>query len=72
MWPLYAYLLAHVSLARPPDLPLKVAKDEERASVAPDRKLAFKRKERVIEEQSPWLWFEFTPFEVGCDEIGGE
>lgn len=24
------------------------------------------------QDKGKWLWYEFTPFEVGCDELGGE
>ncbi|KAG9041150.1 hypothetical protein FS842_002702, partial [Serendipita sp. 407] len=29
-----------------------------------------KREEEDIERKTRWLWYEFTPYEVGCDELG--
>lgn len=52
--------------------PLAQAKDKERVSVDADRKEVLHQEEREIAQQIPWLWFEFTPFEVGCDELGGK
>lgn len=28
--------------------------------------------ENEQQDKGKWLWYEFTPFEVGCDELGGE
>jgi len=50
--------------------PLAEAKDKECVSVDSDRKDILHEEEREISQQIPWLWFEFTPFEVGCDELG--
>ena len=51
--------------------PLAEAKKEENISINPVRRAEGKREEAKIAEQVPWLWFEFTPFEVGCDDLGG-
>lgn len=29
-----------------------------------------KKEEEELESKTRWLWFEFTPYEVGCDELG--
>lgn len=29
-----------------------------------------KEEEKVLQSKTRWLWFEFTPYEVGCDELG--
>ena len=29
-----------------------------------------KEEEKELESKTRWLWFEFTPYEVGCDELG--
>jgi len=29
-----------------------------------------KEEEKELERKTRWLWFEFTPYEVGCDELG--
>ena len=33
---------------------------------------ANKEKEQYLAQDIRWLWYEFTPYEVGCDEIGGK
>ncbi|KLO19485.1 FabD/lysophospholipase-like protein [Schizopora paradoxa] len=50
--------------------PLAQTIEKGRVSVDADRKYAVRREEQEIAQQIPWLWFEFTPFEVGCDELG--
>ena len=51
--------------------PLSEAKTRQAISVDSSARESSKHDEEKIEEQSSWLWFEFTPFEVGCDELGG-
>ncbi|TDL24273.1 FabD/lysophospholipase-like protein [Rickenella mellea] len=50
--------------------PLADAKTGEALSVDTERKDMFKKEAKDMEAQSRWLWFEFTPFEIGCDELG--
>jgi hypothetical protein len=28
------------------------------------------QEEKELENKTRWLWYEFTPYEVGCDELG--
>lgn len=39
--------------------------DKARVDTLQQEKLA------VTHTESRWLWYEFSPYEVGCDEIGG-
>ncbi|KAH8119590.1 acyl transferase/acyl hydrolase/lysophospholipase [Phellopilus nigrolimitatus] len=50
--------------------PLAEVQGAQRLAVDSERRRLFKREEEQIEKLSSWLWFEFTPFEVGCDELG--
>ena len=52
--------------------PLTQTKEQGRVSVDAHRRDEVLQKEQEIAQQIPWLWFEFTPFEVGCDELGGK
>jgi hypothetical protein len=47
------------------------AKNRQVISVDSNALETSKHEEEKIEGQSSWLWFELTPFEVGCDELGG-
>ena len=51
---------------------LEEAKEQQEHSLNPLKKQLTTREEEEIAERSNWMWFEFTPYEVGCDEIGGE
>lgn len=51
--------------------PLMKTKEDQAMSVDADRQRLLKEEEKEIEQLSSWLWFEFTPYEVGCDELGG-
>lgn len=46
-------------------------KEEQVLAVDSGRQDLLKEEEKEIEKLSSWLWFEFTPYEVGCDELGG-
>ncbi|CUA66912.1 hypothetical protein RSOLAG22IIIB_00362 [Rhizoctonia solani] len=46
------------------------AKKKERRSYGPTRRLKLKREAEELEAQARWLWFEWSPYEVGCDELG--
>ena len=52
--------------------PLAKAKAEQEKTLDLQHKEKLKREEEEIEESGYWMWFEFTPYEVGCDEIGGK
>ncbi|OCH95436.1 FabD/lysophospholipase-like protein [Obba rivulosa] len=59
--------------ATPPDQvqALKDIRKEKDSGVAAfERKGELEREERHLEEQTRFLWYEFTPYEIGCDEIG--
>jgi hypothetical protein len=28
------------------------------------------KEEEELQKKTRWLWYEFTPYEVGCDELG--
>ncbi|CAE6517944.1 unnamed protein product [Rhizoctonia solani] len=46
------------------------AKKQERRSYGPIRRLRLRREAEALEAQARWLWFEWSPYEVGCDELG--
>ncbi|CAE6471564.1 unnamed protein product [Rhizoctonia solani] len=46
-------------------------KKKERRSYAPTRRLKLRREAEELEAKARWLWFEWSPYEVGCDELGG-
>lgn len=41
-------------------------------SVDSDRAQSLSSEHERLARSIRWLWYEFTPFEVGCDEIGGK
>ncbi|EUC64323.1 phospholipase A2 [Rhizoctonia solani AG-3 Rhs1AP] len=45
-------------------------KKKERRSYAPTRRLKLRREAEELEAKARWLWFEWSPYEVGCDELG--
>ena len=51
--------------------PLSKAKTRQADSVVSSTIESSRLEEEEIEQQSSWLWFEFTPYEIGCDELGG-
>ena len=40
-------------------------------SVDKDRARSLGSEHDRLAQSIRWLWYEFTPYEVGCDEIGG-
>lgn len=75
---LYDHFTCHLLIPSiPADIPLEIekpladVKEKKSLIVDSDRKEVVKKEEKIMEDQSRWLWFEFTPFEVGCDELGG-
>ncbi|KAL5506975.1 NDUFS7 [Sanghuangporus vaninii] len=52
------------------DKSLEEAKAQQENDTDPLSKQMATREEEEIAERSNWMWFEFTPYEVGCDEIG--
>ncbi|KAF8580443.1 FabD/lysophospholipase-like protein [Ramaria rubella] len=49
---------------------LKATKEKEKASLDTSYKRDLRQQGAKLEHQARWLWYEFTPFEVGCDELG--
>ena len=47
------------------------AKQQERKAFGPTRRLRLRTEAEELEAQARWLWFEWSPYEVGCDELGG-
>ena len=41
-------------------------------SVDKDRARSLGSEHDRLAQSIRWLWYEFTPYEVGCDEIGGK
>lgn len=46
-------------------------KKRERRTFGPTRRLRLRKEAEELEAQARWLWFEWSPYEVGCDELGG-
>ncbi|KAG8704692.1 hypothetical protein FRC09_003382, partial [Ceratobasidium sp. 395] len=45
-------------------------KKEESKAYGPTRRLRLRKEAEELEAQARWLWFEWSPYEVGCDELG--
>lgn len=52
--------------------PLADTQKKQHQAVDEDRKEVLRQEEEEIQELSSWLWFEFTPYEVGSDRLGGQ
>ncbi|KZO98758.1 FabD/lysophospholipase-like protein [Calocera viscosa TUFC12733] len=50
--------------------PLKEVKKDKQAAVDEEMESRLEKAEGAIESLSSWLWFEWSPYEVGCDELG--
>ncbi|KAG8747162.1 hypothetical protein FRC10_002211 [Ceratobasidium sp. 414] len=46
-------------------------KKQESEAYTPTRRLRLRKEAEELEAQVRWLWFEWSPYEVGCDELGG-
>ncbi|KAF8322241.1 FabD/lysophospholipase-like protein [Clavulina sp. PMI_390] len=57
-------------------LPENLSKEESAIKKEQTTLISARRSERlnqrkdIIEDEARWLWFEFTPYETGCDELG--
>ena len=62
------------SIVTPPENAAAVleVEDEKAMSVDRERTEILEEERRRLAQDIRWLWYEFTPYEVGCDEIGGE
>ncbi|KAG9103269.1 hypothetical protein FRC06_011560 [Ceratobasidium sp. 370] len=45
-------------------------KKQESKAYTPTRRLRLRKEAEELEAQARWLWFEWSPYEVGCDELG--
>ncbi|KAG9126079.1 hypothetical protein FRC07_005004 [Ceratobasidium sp. 392] len=45
-------------------------KKQESKTYGPTRRLRLRKEAEELEAQARWLWFEWSPYEVGCDELG--
>lgn len=50
---------------------LRSVREQRTVSLDSSRDTALSQEQLQMEHQVRHLWYEFTPFEVGCDEIGG-
>lgn len=41
-------------------------------TISPHRESLLKQEQERLEADARFLWYEFTPYEIGCDEIGGK
>ncbi|KAG8890379.1 hypothetical protein FRB98_008954 [Tulasnella sp. 332] len=65
--PIFTAVSRHLSEAE------KLQKTAEKIATANRQTGTFRQEEKVVErEESNWLWYEYSPYEVGCDELGGE
>lgn len=51
---------------------IQLAQEAKAMSVNPARSSALDKAEAILAAEIQCLWYEFTPFEIGCDEVGGE
>lgn len=49
---------------------LQEVREQREYLIDSSRYAILKEEEKVLESKTRWLWFEFTPYEVGCDELG--
>ncbi|KAI0635382.1 FabD/lysophospholipase-like protein [Trametes polyzona] len=49
---------------------IKEVADKKALSVDEERAKSLDNEQARLEHSIRWLWYEFTPYEVGCDEIG--
>jgi cytosolic phospholipase A2 len=73
----YCLLIAYILLliAFPPVAiqAMQELQAEEDSGVGMNRMTILEEAKHILKEaSSQYLWYEFTPYEVGCDEIGGE
>ncbi|KAG8864558.1 hypothetical protein FRB96_005061 [Tulasnella sp. 330] len=63
--PIFTAVSRHLSEAE------KLQKTAEKIATANRQTGTFRQEEKVVErEESNWLWYEYSPYEVGCDELG--
>lgn len=68
--------LTDVRVKSLPEIPPEQEKPLEEVRVQRDylvdssRYDVLRKEEEELEKKTRWLWYEFTPYEVGCDELG--
>ncbi|KAG9035347.1 hypothetical protein FRB95_011498 [Tulasnella sp. JGI-2019a] len=63
--PIFTAVSRHLSEAE------KAQKAAEKMATAKTHTGTFQHEKKVVErEESNWLWYEYSPYEVGCDELG--
>ena len=72
--PDFIYLSTFDISVAPPEKEEAMQKVEKEASSAfsSRRKKALDQEHHKLAQSIRWLWYEFTPYEVGCDELGGK
>ncbi|KAH9896493.1 FabD/lysophospholipase-like protein [Cubamyces lactineus] len=65
-------ILSAIQHVTPPENAEKIREvaDEKAFSVDDERARSLDNKQHRLEKNIRWLWYEFTPYEVGCDELG--
>ncbi|KAI0354075.1 FabD/lysophospholipase-like protein [Trametes cingulata] len=65
-------ILSAIQHVTPPEKAeaIKEVADEKALSVDSDRAESLDKEQQHLEREIRWLWYEFTPYEVGCDELG--
>ncbi|KAI0666447.1 FabD/lysophospholipase-like protein [Trametes maxima] len=65
-------ILSAIQHVTPPEKAeaIKEVAEEKTFSISRRRECALANKQERLEKDIRWLWYEFTPYEVGCDEIG--
>jgi hypothetical protein len=68
--PLPIFTAIHHEIAPAPEKALQEVREQRGYLIDPSRYEMLKEEEKELESKTRWLWFEFTPYEVGCDELG--
>lgn len=66
--PIFTAIQHEIPLA--PAKALQKVREQRERLIDSSRYEMLKEEEKELESKSRWLWFEFTPYEVGCDELG--
>ena len=63
-------LKGSTEIPRETEKPLEQVREEREYLVDSSRYALLQKEEESLQKQTRWLWYEFTPYEVGCDELG--
>ncbi len=66
--PIFTVIQHEIPLA--PAKTLQEVREQRDYLIDSSRYEMLKKEEEELEGKTRWLWFEFTPYEVGCDELG--